>query len=169
MFVYHLFPLAIHVYRQIKNVAMVASLQDIKVTLKKVLLFHFVVTFTGNWGQKFTGWIYCHVHKQLQFSSRLISCLLHARGSTTGTWCAVCFIRVFLVIALMYCCCCVNSCTVDVSWFVAVGSNFRAGQDTGLWSVTVYQLWVCPATGVYVSYSWDFICNNITVYIVFFL
>ena len=37
-------PLAIRVYRQIKNAAMVISLQDIKVTLKKVLLFHFVVT-----------------------------------------------------------------------------------------------------------------------------
>ena len=84
------FPLAIRVYRQIKNVAMVTSLQHIKVNLKEGLLLHFTVTLTGNWGQEFTGGIYCHVHKQLQFGARFIPCLLYARSSATGTYLVCC-------------------------------------------------------------------------------
>ena len=39
------FPLAIRVYRQIKNVAMVTSLQHIKVNLKERLLLHFMLLY----------------------------------------------------------------------------------------------------------------------------
>ena len=160
------FPLAIRVYRQIKNVAMVTSLQHIKVNLKERLLLHFTVTLQEIEDRNLlVGYIAMFTNNYGLAQDLFLASSMPEAALQVHTWFGVCFIRVFIEIVLM-CYCCVTCCSIDVPWFVTVGSSLRTSQDTGLWSVAIYQSWVCPATGIHVSHPWNLVYNtDVTLYI----